>query len=90
MRFEWDPEKARRNFTKHGVAFEEAATAFADSLSITKFDPTTPKTRIGFCFSALRTQAGSWSSRTPPAATTFESSVLRLATRRERRIYASD
>lgn len=39
MRFEWDPEKARLNFTKHGVSFEEAATAFADALSITRFDP---------------------------------------------------
>jgi uncharacterized DUF497 family protein len=39
MRFEWDPEKARRNLSKHGVSFEEAATAFADPLSITRFDP---------------------------------------------------
>ena len=39
MRFEWDPDKARRNLTKHGVSFEEAATAFADPLSITRFDP---------------------------------------------------
>ncbi|HVZ71410.1 MAG TPA: BrnT family toxin, partial [Polyangia bacterium] len=36
MRFEWDPEKARRNLAKHGVSFEEAATAFADPLSITR------------------------------------------------------
>jgi uncharacterized DUF497 family protein len=28
--FEWDPEKARRNRKKHGVSFEEAATAFLD------------------------------------------------------------
>ena len=39
MRFEWDPEKARRNFTKHGVAFEEASTIFGDSLSLTIPDP---------------------------------------------------
>lgn len=39
MRFEWDPEKARRNLAKHGVSLEEAATAFADPLSITRFDP---------------------------------------------------
>ena len=24
MRFEWDPEKARRNLSKHGVSFEDA------------------------------------------------------------------
>ena len=28
--FEWDPEKARSNSKKHGVSFEEAATAFLD------------------------------------------------------------
>jgi len=39
MRFVWDPEKARRNLAKHGVSFEEAATAFADPLSLTTFDP---------------------------------------------------
>jgi uncharacterized DUF497 family protein len=39
MRFEWDPEKARRNVAKHGVSFEEAATAFGDPRSITIFDP---------------------------------------------------
>ncbi|MEO5770394.1 MAG: BrnT family toxin [Polyangia bacterium] len=39
MRFEWDPTKVRRNLAKHGVSFEEAATAFGDRLSITRFDP---------------------------------------------------
>ena len=28
--FTWDAEKAVRNFGKHGVSFEEAATVFAD------------------------------------------------------------
>lgn len=32
MRFEWDPEKARANLLKHGVAFEDAAEVFADPL----------------------------------------------------------
>jgi len=39
MRFEWDPDKARRNLRKHGISFEEAATAFADPLSLTIEDP---------------------------------------------------
>ncbi|NWG04367.1 MAG: BrnT family toxin [Syntrophaceae bacterium] len=39
MRFEWDPEKARRNLKKHGVAFDEAVTAFYDPLSATFDDP---------------------------------------------------
>ena len=28
--FSWDADKAARNFEKHGVAFAEAATIFAD------------------------------------------------------------
>jgi uncharacterized DUF497 family protein len=39
MRFEWDPEKALANLEKHGVSFEEAATAFGDPLSATIGDP---------------------------------------------------
>lgn len=39
MRFEWDPDKAAENLAKHGVSFEEAATAFRDVLSATGADP---------------------------------------------------
>lgn len=38
MRFEWDPEKARRNEKKHGVSFEEAVTVFYDPLAATLED----------------------------------------------------
>lgn len=37
--FEWDPRKARRNLTIHGVSFDEASTAFRDHLSRTIADP---------------------------------------------------
>ena len=37
--FEWDGGKASRNARKHGVTFEEAATAFADPASLTIPDP---------------------------------------------------
>jgi uncharacterized protein len=39
MKFEWDPQKAVKNFRKHQVSFEEAATVFGDALSTTVFDP---------------------------------------------------
>lgn len=39
VKFEWDPRKARLNLAKHGVSFEEATTAFRDSLSATTSDP---------------------------------------------------
>jgi uncharacterized DUF497 family protein len=37
--FEWDPEKAQNNFKKHRITFDEASTAFEDSLSFTIHDP---------------------------------------------------
>jgi hypothetical protein len=39
VKFEWDPRKAAENLRKHGVSFDEAATAFADWHSITVPDP---------------------------------------------------
>ena len=35
MQFEWDPKKAARQLTKHGVSFEEASSVFGDRLAIT-------------------------------------------------------
>lgn len=37
--FEWDVSKAAANLRKHGVAFDEAVTAFSDRLSILLPDP---------------------------------------------------
>ncbi len=39
MELEWDPEKAARNYKKHGVPFSEAATVFGDTLGVTSPDP---------------------------------------------------
>ena len=39
LQFSWDADKAAANSHKHGVSFEEAATAFGDPLSITVHDP---------------------------------------------------
>ena len=36
--FEWDPEKAGKNFRKHEVGFEEACSIFDDLLFITFLD----------------------------------------------------
>jgi uncharacterized DUF497 family protein len=33
--FEWDETKAKANFRKHRVSFEEASTVFGDPLSLT-------------------------------------------------------
>ncbi len=37
--FEWDPEKAKENLKTHGISFDEASTAFGDTLSLAIYDP---------------------------------------------------
>jgi len=39
MRFEWDRGKAEANLRKHRVSFDEAASVFFDTLSVTIPDP---------------------------------------------------
>ncbi len=39
IQFDRDPAKARANLRKHGVAFEEAQTVFADDLALLIDDP---------------------------------------------------
>ena len=38
LRFEWDPNKARRNLTRHGVTFEDAQLACEDPARVVRFD----------------------------------------------------
>ena len=38
LEFTWDPAKAAANLAKHGVAFAQGATVFADALALTVFD----------------------------------------------------
>jgi uncharacterized DUF497 family protein len=39
LQFEWDDAKAKANLKKHGVAFDEALTVFADPLARIFDDP---------------------------------------------------
>ena len=39
LTFEWDPQKAAANARKHGVTFDEAATAFGDPFGSVTDDP---------------------------------------------------
>jgi hypothetical protein len=38
IEIEWDPEKAIANYRKHGIHFEEAASALLDPLSLSMED----------------------------------------------------
>ncbi len=40
IEFEWDRAKAKSNFKKHGVSFEEAQSVFYDDLAVQFFDET--------------------------------------------------
>jgi uncharacterized protein len=62
--FEWDNKKARANVAKHGVSFQEAATAFGDPLSLTIDDPDHSTGERRFLLLGQRTQASSWLSPT--------------------------
>ena len=46
VRYLWDPKKAEANQKKHGVALEEAVTAFADPLGIIVDDEMHPERSI--------------------------------------------
>jgi uncharacterized DUF497 family protein len=39
LRFEWDEEKDRKNWSKHGVSFAEAKAVFNDPFAVTIYDP---------------------------------------------------
>lgn len=39
LQFSWDEQKEKANIRKHGVSFGEAATVFADPLSLSIPDP---------------------------------------------------
>jgi len=45
MQFEWDPEKARINRTKHGVDFADAIEVLFDPLGLTTSDDSAGEVR---------------------------------------------
>ena len=45
MDIEWDPAKAARNLKKHGVSFEEAATALLDPNALVQPDTSSTEER---------------------------------------------
>ena len=38
MKFDWDPEKNKKNVKKHGVDFREAETVFQDEMALELLD----------------------------------------------------
>ena len=87
VEFEWDPVKAAANLPKHGVAFEEAVTAFADSLSLTIPDPLHSQGELRFVLLA-RSRAGRMLAVVhAERGDTIRLIGPRVATRKERKAY---
>jgi uncharacterized DUF497 family protein len=87
MDFEWDPQKAEVNLTKHAVSFQEASTVFGDPLSLTIPDPDHSDDEQRFILLGQ-----SYSGRLLVVIHTQRGAGVRiigarLATRRERRSY---
>jgi uncharacterized DUF497 family protein len=91
LRFAWDPRKAASNARKHGVSFQEAATAFADPLSLTVPDPDHSGAEARFLLVGLsnrhRLVVVTHVERDDDLVRLINA---RLATRRERRQYEED
>jgi len=87
---EWDQRKADLNYRKHGVSFEEAATALEDRLSKVLPDPDHSDDEERFVAFAMSPRG-----RLLVIAHTFRGDRIRLisarrATPRERRIYEEE
>ena len=48
MNYIWDEKKAKSNFEKHGVRFEEAQVIWSDPFSVEYFDPNNSNTEERF------------------------------------------
>jgi len=87
LTFEWDPRKARTNFAKHGVTFEEATTIFGDPLALTIPDPEHSLTEERYI-----TMGKAFSGKLLVVAHTDRGDNIRIisargASRRERKFY---
>ena len=87
--FEWDAAKARANLRKHGVAFEEAATAFLDDLAVPYEDPAHPD-RLILIGMSLQSNLLLVVFAERAGADVVRIISARRATRRERRAYEED
>ena len=90
MEFEWDPQKADHNLKKHRVDFTEAATVFADPLSITYPDPDHSRSEDRYIIIGLSAH-----HRLLIVAHTDRAEVTRIisareVTHRERKLYESE
>jgi uncharacterized DUF497 family protein len=90
VRIEWDPRKADLNYRKHGVSFQEAATALEDDFSIALPDPDHSGEEERFVTFGMSSRG-----RLLVVALTYRDDRIRLisarkATARERKVYEEE
>lgn len=90
MRFEWDPEKAASNATKHGVTFEEAQTVFQDDLFVTFEDPDHSQDENRFIIMGQSTKKNLLVVSYTERRNSIRLISARPATRKERRTYEEE
>lgn len=89
IRFEWDPDKARSNLSKHGVSFEEVRSVFFDEYAVQFLDEDHSTTEDRFIMLGLSSELR---VLVVCHCVTVDESVIRLisarkATTKERRHY---
>jgi uncharacterized DUF497 family protein len=87
LTFSWDKKKATSNLRKHDVAFEEAATAFGDTLSLTTFEPDHSLDEDRFILLGSSNRGRLLVVAHTERSDTIRIISVRLATRGERKIY---
>ena len=87
VRFSWDPRKAAGNLRKHNVSFREAASAFADPLSMTILDPDHSMDETRFVLMGVSVWQRILVVAHAECGDDFRIISARLATRRERIMY---
>lgn len=95
LEFAWDPTKAASNLAKHGVAFAQAASVFADALALTVFDEAHSESEERWFTLGLNSEGKLLAVSRTYAATGPASARVRLisareATRTERRQYENE
>jgi uncharacterized protein len=90
MNFAWDLRKAAANLRKHGIAFEEAATVFRDTLSVTGSDPDHSVGEHKFVTFGMSNTGKLIVVSHTDEGLTIRIISARLATRQERKIYEED
>ncbi len=91
MLFDWDEEKARSNFAKHDVSFDEATSVFDDPLFLTFADPEHSLQEQRFIIMGESAKGRLLViAYTDRENNTTRLISARLATRKERKNYESD